>query len=114
MKHPLAKIRENQAAFLKNIPADERPTHEQLFRIGNATYCYHQSATTLEPSEVDFAEWLEGLPEPMKSDMKNKGFDACKGILSFTRYVNEKNDMGMDAWMKNKLSPEDYTAYKNP
>lgn len=51
------------------------------------------------------------LPEDVRSYMKNKGFELCKGVLSFTRYVMEKNDIGMDEWMKNHLSEDDYNEY---
>lgn len=112
MKHPLKQMNINQEEFLKKLPAEQREQHKQMFRIGNAAYCYHNGAEELEPTENDFKEWIEGLPEPIKADMKNRGFEGCKGILSFTRYVNEKNDIGMDLWMKEHLSEEDYTVYK--
>lgn len=41
------------------------------------------------------------------------GWILCKGILSFTRYVMEKNDIGMDEWMKKHLSEDDYNEYCN-
>jgi hypothetical protein len=59
-----------------------------------------------------FDEWLCGLQENIKDIMRSKGFEGCKTILPFTRYVNERNDVGMDEWMKENLSDEDYKAYK--
>jgi hypothetical protein len=112
MKHPIEQMNINQEEFLKDLPQKEREFHAQLFRIGNAAYCYHSRAIELEPTEEDFNEWVEGLPEQIKSDFKNRGFEDCKGVLSFTRYVNEKNDIGMDKWMKENLSKEDYEASK--
>ena len=33
-------------------------------------------------------------------------------MVPFTRYVNERTDIGMDEWMKDHLSSEDYKNYK--
>ncbi len=111
MEHPFKEQQENQKKFLAELPADLREEHAQLFRIGNATFCYHRLADQQEPNENDFKDWLEGLPDNIKKDMKTKGFQECKGILSFTRFVNEKNDIGMGEWMKQNLSLEDYKSY---
>lgn len=110
MKHPNEDINENQAKFLEELPEKERPFHSQLFRIGNASYIYHLQA---KPNESDFEQWLEGLPENIRKDMRKKGFESCKNILPFTRFLNEKNDIGMDSWMKEHLSKADYSVYKN-
>ena len=112
MKHPNPKIQERQDEFLKNANPEEREFHEKLFRIGNAYYVYHQNAGEKEIPIEYFNEWLSGLPEPIKSDMKNRGFDECKTILPFTRYVNERRDVGMDDWMKEHLSESDFEFYR--
>jgi hypothetical protein len=44
--------------------------------------------------------------------MEGKGFEACKGILSFTRYVNEKNDVGLEEYIRQRMDPEDYAEYQ--
>jgi hypothetical protein len=44
--------------------------------------------------------------------MEEKGFEYCKNVLPFTRYVNERSDIGMDDWMKEHLSEDDYKMYK--
>lgn len=112
MKHPNKEQQDNQKKFLAKLPKDQREEHAQLFRFGNASYIYHQEAEELEPTETDFEEWLTGLPENIRSDMRNRGFESCKGIISFTRYVMEKNDIGMDEWMKQHLSESDYKEYQ--
>jgi len=112
MEHPNKKQQQNQAKFLEKLPKDEREEHARLFRFGNASYIYYQEAEELEPTETDFKEWLTGLPENVRRDMRNRGFESCKGIISFTRYVMEKNDIGMDEWMKQHLSESDYKEYQ--
>lgn len=111
MKHPSKEIQENQKKFLSELPEDQREEHARLFRFGNATYIYHLQAKELEPTEKDFEIWLNGLPKNIRTDMEIKGFEVCKSILSFSRYVMEKNDIGMDEWLKNNLTKEDYNEY---
>ncbi|MEM8510390.1 MAG: hypothetical protein AAF717_21330 [Bacteroidota bacterium] len=111
MEHPNKEQRVNQAELLAKLPEEMREEHARIFRLGNAAYIYHRQADELEPTEEDFKEWLEGLPNTIRRDMEMKGFELCKGILSFTRYVNEKNDVGMGEWMKRNLNEEDYKAW---
>mgnify|MGYP000091353079 CR=1 FL=1 len=115
MKHPSKEVRENQKKFLSKLPEEQREEHARLFRFGNAAYIYHQQSKDFEPTEKDFEMWLNGLPKNIRTDMETKGFEICKSILSFSRYVMEKNDIGMDEWLKNNLTKEDYNEYcKNP
>lgn len=113
MKHPNPKIQSNQAEFLKQCPEELKEFHERLFRIGNAAYIYHQQSRSVNDkiSKEYFQEWLDGLPDNIKKDMKNKGFEVCKTMIPFTRYVNERSDIGMDEWMKNHLSDDDYNFW---
>lgn len=115
MKHPDPKYQKNQEDFLKQCPEEQKEFHERFFRIGNAAFVYHQHATSV-PDQVAgkyFQEWLEGLPDNIRRDMQKKGFEACKTMLPFTRYVNERTDIGMDEWMKMHLSNEDYAAWRD-
>jgi hypothetical protein len=114
MKHPDPKINENQERFLKNCPANQREYHAQLFRIGNAVYRYHKKALSInnELAEQYYNEWLLGLPDNIKNHMQKKGFKACKTMLPFTRYVNERNDLGLDVWLKDHLSDNDYREWQ--
>tara|TARA_B100002049_G_scaffold236470_1_gene223274 strand:+ start:3638 stop:4009 length:372 start_codon:yes stop_codon:yes gene_type:complete len=113
MKHPNKKQRQNQENFLSQLPEEDREEHARLFRFGNASYIYYQEAEDLEPTETDFEEWLTGLPENMRDGMKERGFESCKSVLSFSRYVMEKNDIGMKEWMKNHLSEDDFKEWEN-
>jgi hypothetical protein len=60
-----------------------------------------------------YEEWLEGLPHNIKVDMQKKGYNACKTFAPYTRYVNERTDIGMDEWMKEHLSEEDFKEWMN-
>lgn len=44
--------------------------------------------------------------------MQKKGFEMCKTILSFTRHVNEMNDVGIDGYIKNLIGEEDFIKFK--
>lgn len=114
MEHPDPRIQQNQADFLSEIPEDKKAYHERLFRIGNATYVYHQLAYAQNNDkqlESYYHEWLKGLPANLANEMQTKGFQYCKTIWAFTRYVNERNDIGMSEWMKEHLSVGDYEYY---
>ncbi len=111
MEHPIRENRENQARFLEEIEEGQRPFHAQLFRLGNAAYIYHARSDEFEPTKIDFTEWLGGLPTNIRKDMEIKGFELCKGVLSFSRYVMEKNDIGMTEWMKQNLNEKDFKKF---
>jgi hypothetical protein len=44
--------------------------------------------------------------------MRMLGFEACKTMIPFTRYVNERNDIGMRDWMQEHLSPGDFNYWQ--
>lgn len=111
--HPLQQCQKSQAVFLASCPAQERRFHELMFSYGNAAYIYHQQARELNPTETDYQEWVEGLQENMRKDKQQKGFEQCKTVLSFTRYVMEKNDIGMEAFIIELMGMEDYSELKN-
>lgn len=111
VKHPLEKCNLQQKTFIAACNEKDRRYHELIFAHGNASYRYHERASDYSPTMEDFQEWLEGLPENISKDMKQKGFEYCKRVLSFTRYVNEKNDMGMDEFVKSMMG-EEFEEYK--
>ena len=112
--HPDPECRERQIEFLNNCPEGELELHARLFRWGNAAYRYYQLASSTNYTRMKFfyEEWLQGLPADVSADMKKKGFEGCKEMLPFARYVNERKDIGMDEWMKEHLSSVDYKSYK--
>lgn len=113
MLHPDVECQKTQEKFLSQCSESDREFHAPIFRIGNAAYIYHRlSFETDEKLLVSYyREWLEGLPSGIREDMKKKGFEECKTMFSFTRYVNERNDIGKDEWMKQHLSESDYQTY---
>jgi len=114
MKHPVKECQEKQAEFLSKCPEEEREYHAALFRIGNASYIYQQLADETSPEKLElyYYDWLETLPPNIREGMKKKGFEECMTTVPFTVYVNERNGIGMDEWMKKHLSKADYRRYK--
>jgi hypothetical protein len=110
VKHPDEKCNQAQALFIANCPDEQKRYHELVFCNGNATYQYHQHADEFNPTDKDYKEWLQGLPPNVKKDMIERGFEQCRSILSFSRYVNEKNDVGMEEYVKNLMGKE-YQEY---
>lgn len=111
--HPDADCRKKQSEFLSACPSEHRRFHELLFIYGNITYHYHKQAREFNPTQLDWQEWIEGLEDPMKTKFRKDGFEKCKGVLSFTRYVNEKNDIGLDEFVRQHMDSSDYLEYQN-
>lgn len=102
-----------QRAGLLELPEEARPAHAQLFRIGNASVHYHQAREMgFNPTVDDWREWLAGLPERMRTFMAAEGFEAGKRALPFRRYYLERRDAGLDEFMRQHLSNEDYAAWR--
>jgi len=106
VKHPDEACNRQQEEFISHFNGPDRRYHELLFSHGNASFRYHQEAKEFNPTQNDFNEWLEGLPDKVRAGMSERGFEACKGVLSFTRYVNEKHDIGMDEYVKQLMGDE--------
>ena len=113
VKHLLEEKQKVQQEFLNQVSEDTLRFHELSFSYGNATYIYHHRASDFKPNLTDWEEWLEGLPSNISNDMRQRGFDNCKTILSFTRYVNEKNDIGLDEFVCSLMGKEEYEEYKS-
>lgn len=110
MEHPNSKCRIAQAEYLSRLPEEERENKARDIRIGNASYIYHQQAVPIQENRLImyYKEWLEDLPPNISRHMRMLGFEACKTMIPFTRYVNERNDIGMRDWMQEHLSPGDF------
>jgi hypothetical protein len=111
-KNTNANSNKYQEEFLKNCPPEDRRFHELLFTHGNITSRYHTDAKRLVPTLEDWKEWLTGLPEVVSKHMKEKGFEECKSVLSFTRYVMEKNDIGIDEYISLHMDKEDLAEFQ--
>lgn len=110
MKHPLRDCQQSQENFLASVDEKERLFHALLFNYGNAAYRYH----SVEPTEEEYLQWLEGLPEELRTHFKGQGYEKCKTAFPLTRFTNEIRDVGMDEYMKKLLRPEDYEKMKYP
>jgi len=111
VKHPIEEYNIKQQDFINQLSNEtDKEYHCLLFSFGNATIYYHK--LEIEPTLKDYNEWLEGLDPNIRQDMYNRGFDNCKNILSFTRYVREKRDIGMEQFVREKMGEETYKKYK--
>jgi hypothetical protein len=110
VKHPDGFCNQEQENLLKSCPDSMRRYHELLFTYGNITYRYHQRAANGITEEL-WLEWLEGLPEKVQAGMKQKGFEECKTILPFTRYVMERNDEGLNEYIERNMDQNDFLEY---
>lgn len=106
IKHPSKSIQENQETFLASLSEKRQREQALLFNFGNASYRYHN----IEPTDNDYEQWLEGLPENIRDVFKEMGYENSKTALPLKRFANELRDIGMDEYIKRLLKPEDYKA----
>ena len=111
VKHPLDACNRSQEKFVSDSPIAERLFHELLFSYGNASYRYYSISRKINPSIEDYEEWLSGLDPVISVAMEEKGYEGCLTVLSFTRYVNEKNDIGMDEYVEGLMGEDDFANY---
>ena len=113
MKHPNPKYQRKQEEFLKSCPVEHKEYFAANFRIGNAIYVYHEQAlsTCDTKLKVYYEEWLQGLPPKIAVQMKELGIKECFSMYPFTRYVNERNDLGLRDWLREHLSKDDFDIY---
>ena len=84
---------------------------ERLIRIGHTCNDYYKQLNSNELTEEDFNLWIESLEEPMRSSFKSKGLDNCRGVLNFQRFILELQDIGLDEYLKNNLTEEDFSYW---
>lgn len=114
MKHPIEKYNIQQAETLAALPENQREYMARMFRIGNASYCYHNrvkdlSAYNNELLAVYFQEYLDGLEhDGLRRTMERDGLEKAKTSFPFRRYVLERHDIGMNEYLQTHLSKEDY------
>ena len=62
---------------------------------------------------IYFEEYLDGLPnDRVREGERTRGLEKAKRSWPFRRYVLERNDFGMDEFMRLNLSEADYAYYK--
>lgn len=106
IKHPVQSCNESQEKLLQSCDEQEQLYHALMFNYGNAAYRYHQ----VEPTQEEYEQWLEGLPEKARNVFSAMGFEGNRLSLPLKRFANEMRDNGMDEFIKNLLKPEDYKA----
>lgn len=112
VRHPLDHCNRTQEETVQQLPEDRRRFQELFYSYANAVYRYHQEAAAHNPTHQDYEEWLGGLTPGIASVMAEKGFKECQTMLSFTRYVQEKHDVGQEAYVRGLMGDQEYQEYK--
>jgi hypothetical protein len=84
---------------------------DKLIRIGKVVNSYYYQLKKKEITEEKFSLWIESLQDPMKKHFKDKGLEKCSGVLNFQRFILELQDNGLEEYLKNELSDEDFTYW---
>jgi hypothetical protein len=83
-----------------------------LDRATKACISYYQ-LPECKPTKQNFDLWIKSLAEPIKSDFKKKGFEGCQGILNYKRFILELADIGLENYLREHLSSEDFDFWKS-
>ncbi|WP_075344092.1 hypothetical protein [Tenacibaculum agarivorans] len=114
MEHPVEHIRLIQKKAVEQAPERLKEFLARTYRLGNASFIYHQSSKEFEADESDYQQWLLSIEDKgFQKQMKEEGFEKGKAILAFKRFVNEKYNIGYDAFLKEHLSKEDYEYHRS-
>ena len=107
----------NDVAGLNNDQAGEVPgvgdPEDLLQWVEQQRLARQESRSANELLTIYFEEYLEGLPnDQLRAGERTRGLEAGKRSWAFRRYVLERNDLGMDEFMRLNLSGDDYAYYK--
>lgn len=104
-------LQQKQQAVLESLPEQDREQTAFMFRTGNvASHFYNESEA--EPSEEDFLDWLEGLDVNIARTIRKDGFEKHRRSMPLRRHAAERNDMGLDQYMKAHLSEQDFARWQ--
>lgn len=84
---------------------------EQHNRVGQVIMDYYKQIE-ISPTQEEFELYISGLEEPMRSDFRQKGLIGTKRTLNFQRFYLELHDYSLENFMKENLTPEDFTYWK--
>jgi hypothetical protein len=82
-------------------------TDNKLLKIGLAAKQYYEQAEEYVSLPV-YNEWITCIEDPLKTHFSKIGFDKGKTAIPFLRFVMEKNDIGLDAFMQSNLSEDEW------
>lgn len=72
-----------------------------------------KSQSACELLAIYFNEYLDGLPhDGLRDAERTRGLDEAKRSFPFRRYVLERHDVGMDEFLRQHLSAEDYEFHR--
>ncbi|MCE7072599.1 hypothetical protein LZG74_19960 [Dyadobacter sp. CY327] len=104
-------LRARQAAALAALPEDQRDFMAFIFRTTNVSD-YYYTEQDAEPCQEDFAEWLDGLDPEMAKRLRAEGFERHRLSLPLRRHAAERKDLGLDQYMIQYLSEQDYNRLR--
>ena len=109
-KHWDPLFQKNQKDLLDSLPEDKRDFMAYTMRTTNASLHYYRELEA-DPTEEDFEEWLNILPDNLSQAFRKDGYEKCKGVLALRRHTAERNDVGMSEYMRQALSIEDFNRW---
>ncbi|AHM60348.1 hypothetical protein D770_10455 [Flammeovirgaceae bacterium 311] len=84
---------------------------EVLFKIAQRSKEYYQLLAD-GPQQEHFDEFLESLPEGLRSYYQQKGFKGSQKNILFRRYVLEQAGRRMDAYLRERLDTAEFRLWQ--
>src|SRR5579859_6910217 len=111
--HPDPVSHVKQELSLSAYRPDDRRYWELMYSYGNACYRYYQMTDDLQPTQQDYQEWLEALPEKVKQVEIKAGFDQSRRSFPFRRYVLEKAGHHLQDHVRSLLGEKVYAEFED-
>lgn len=108
--HPNPECQRNQQELLDLLDGELLEMMAYTNRVGNVTFHYY-SQREADPTEEDYKDWLLGLQKEIAQIHSRRGYEASRGVLGLRRHAAERNDMGLDAYMRESVSEADYRKW---
>ena len=112
VKHPEPSRNTAQEIIIRQFPEEERRFYELFFSYSNASRIYHLETPEQEPTRYDFRQWLAKLSEPIRIAFEVSGFEECRLLPDFIRYIHEKRHLEEEEFICSLMDEENYQEYR--
>lgn len=109
--HPDPEVQRAQCDIIQEAPEGRRGFLAFAYRTRNVLVHYYGSRLA-EPTREDFDSWLKLLSEADRRYAVRQGFEVMRWEAGLRRIAAELNDVGLDAYMQESVSSEDYAEWR--
>ncbi len=105
--------RANELAVFDSADSPHQPATDLVEWLEQHLNFRTERRSARELLHAYWEEYLEGLPQDgLRRAEKEAGLDKAKTSFPFRRYLLERHDIGMDEYLRQHLSEEDYAFHR--